>query len=380
MCFSVRPGDSVLISGGRSPVALEMARLFGRSGYRVFVVESEGANLCSLSKYVSQCFRVASPRFRSEAFIEGLLELVERFQVNLFVPTCEEVFCVSQFADRFPQGCRVLAVEWAWMERLHRKDSFVEVARGFGLRVPETKPVRDLKTFSTKVRLVLKPVYSRFGGEVKVVDSLARGSVARGAGKEGREWIAQEYLSGSEVHYFGVVSKGEILVGVCYRGLASKGAAGPSIVFEEVESRSVSDWVANFVERSGISGLVSFDFILTQEGDAVAIECNPRVTSGVHLLARKRGLLAAMVEGIRPVSEGSLHPRPVGLRLACWLLGRRVKVAYDDVVAERGDVWPVLSQCWVLIYFSVKAMLKRVSLEEALVSDLKWDGERMRNG
>ncbi|WP_163568491.1 glycosyltransferase [Fodinicola feengrottensis] len=144
----------MLITGGRAPVALDLARKFARRGARVVVVaESVSAQLCGRSRAVARTHRVPPPRQRPAAFVAALADIVRREEIDLIVPTCEEIFAVSRGLDALP--CEVLAAPLQVLRRLHSKWEFIEAARALGLPVPATWLItspRDLAGHSAAVR------------------------------------------------------------------------------------------------------------------------------------------------------------------------------------------------------------------------------------
>ena len=60
-----------------------------------------------------------------------------------------------------------------------------------------------------------------------------------------------------------------------------------------MEHAAARAWVETFVAREGYTGQIAFDFIETEAGVMYALECNPRATSGVHLLAAHPEFAAA---------------------------------------------------------------------------------------
>ena len=64
------------------------------------------------------------------------------------------------------------------------------------------------------------------------------------------------------------------------------------------DALSAEEWIANFVLDLGYSGFIAFDFILDENGDAWPLECNPRLTSGIHFMDYAD--LAASILGAPP--------------------------------------------------------------------------------
>ena len=58
---------------------------------------------------------------------------------------------------------------------------------------------------------------------------------------------------------------------------------GATTVFQCEQVKSIETWVSAFVKKLNFSGQIAFDFIQTKDGEVYPIECNPRLTSGIHL-------------------------------------------------------------------------------------------------
>jgi hypothetical protein len=362
---------TVLITGGRAPVALDLARKFARSGCRVLVAESSRAQLCSRSRAVVRSFSLPPPNREPSAFVDALVDIVRREHVDVLVPTCEEIFWVSRGLDRLRPLCTVWAAPLDQLRQLHSKWEFIELARTAGLPVPLTQ----LSSIPTPY--VLKPVFSRFGTEVHVVtDTPPQVDVSRG-------WVTQEFLTGQQVCTYSVAVDGRLVAHAAY---ATEFTAGPGacIAFEPADFPAVDSWVERFVKSIEFTGQIAFDFIVGESGEALPLECNPRATSGVHLLPDE---LSAVFLGNLPLSP----LRPTGDRtmiamamlsfglasVRSWRgLRRWVSVfrTSADVIGVPGDRRPFWSQFAVLRQNAVQALRERRSVIACSTADIEWDG------
>src|SRR5258708_3602315 len=137
---------TVLLTGGRAPVTLELARLFQRAGHRVLMAESLPWHLSRPSRAVSANFQVPPPRQDPRGFTRALASIVRRERVDLVLPTCEEIYAVARGrAELEAAGGRrekplvVLAEPLETLRGLHNKWLFAEKARRHGLCVPATR-------------------------------------------------------------------------------------------------------------------------------------------------------------------------------------------------------------------------------------------------
>lgn len=375
---------TVLITGGRAPVALDLARKFARAGARVVVADSASAQLCRRSRAVARSYRVPPPNRRPDAFVDALVQIVRAEGVDLVVPTCEEVFFVARGRDELRAHCAVLADPLAVLRRLHSKWEFPRWAAELGLPVPGTRLVTSTEQLVDLPRpFVLKPVFSRFGTHVHVVVDRVP-AVDIGAA---RPWVAQELLTGRQVCTYSVASAGRLVAHAAY---ATEFTAGPGacIAFEPVDHPGVDAWVRRFVAGSGVSGQIAFDFMVTAGGEAVPLECNPRATSGVHLLGDDlpAALLGAALgdagPAVRPAPDAramiAMAMLSFGLAsVRSWSGLRRwgqVVAGSSDVIAVPGDRGPFGSQFAVLAENGVRALRTGRSVIECSTHDIAWDG------
>lgn len=197
----------VLLTGGRAPVTLELARMLHGEGCQVYVAESAEYHLCRVSSAVAASFRVPAPRSDPEGYMAALAALIERCRIDLLVPMCEEIFYIAAGMARLPQRCRVLADKLGLLAQLHHKHSFIRLAEHHGCSVPATRLLtgaaqwRQAATEAQAGALVLKPAYSRFAAQVLLPQQLRapRGDTRRGcasAGLDGADGVEAERAHG----------------------------------------------------------------------------------------------------------------------------------------------------------------------------------------
>ena len=118
------------------------------------------------------------------------------------------------------------------------------------------------------------------------------------------------------------------------------------------------------MEKNQFTGQIAFDFIQSHDGQIYALECNPRATSGVHLLASHpkfaEAFLNPNMDCITPTGDDSsmlatamlVYGLPRALkqkRLAQWV---KTFFTSDDVILDFKDPMPFISnlRVFLLIY------------------------------
>ncbi|KAA8754918.1 ATP-grasp domain-containing protein [Paenibacillus sp. UASWS1643] len=393
-----------------------------RAGHRVYVAESAVRHLTRSSRAVKQCAVVPSPRHDTRNYLAELERLVQDWQIDLLIPMCEEVFYVAQGADRLRAYCRVLVTTMEQLHELHHKYDFIRLAGSLGLPVPDTRLINNQQEWM-EVQSVLgeagdwvwKPVYSRFAAKVRMptrlIDDAGAGTAQEGhtSKKKHRHlrnnppeegelspaspWVAQAYIPGQMLCTYSIAHEGQLVAHATYDSRYRTGSVGASVFFEQVEHEGALAWVRQFVQATGFSGQIGFDFIEGQDGQVYAIECNPRATSGIHLFHPGDDLVRALTEPETLVKEGRMITPARGSKamLLLPMLGSGLQQIFGkekfrawvaawrgarDVVYMRKDIQPLFEQFAVVLSAWRLARSQKFSLTEALTHDIEWNGEQ----
>jgi hypothetical protein len=375
------PNPTVLLTLGRLPKALALARACRAAGCRVLVADPFRWHLCRPSRDVDRCFRVSAPNDPDGDYIGDLLKIVGEEKVDIVLPVSEEALHVVRLADALPDGVRLWTGRRDELAELHDKLSFVERVQALGLTAPVSVPGGSAAAaeLAATQDYVVKPRHSCSGIGLR----LARAGEAPGD-LDARS-LVQARVEGDHLSTLSLVHEGREIATVVYRGRVFAGTV--AICFERVDdAREVEDWVQRFLRDSDYSGFLAFDFIVDEAGVAQAIECNPRVTSGVHFFdggALGRALLdpAACTDipysGIRrqqwaystltETYAALFRPREF-MRRFREMLGAR------DVVWSAHDPLPFLlmtPMSWEILW---PAMTSELTLGEATQRDIAWFG------
>jgi predicted ATP-grasp superfamily ATP-dependent carboligase len=383
----------ILLTGGVTFAAMDLARLFARQGHEVYLADNAVFPVTRFSKCVKRYIRVPKARFRSREYVAALLSIISEEQINVFIPTYEEIFYVARSADRFPPDCIIWADTFGTLDMLHNKWTFVEHAKSIGLQTPKTEQVYSrqqlvsrLATVSEKV--VLKPVYSRFASQTFVWN---RGEKLPASIRptETQPWVLQEFIEGRHLCTYSLVQKGRVLAHCTYPSQQQWGI-GSSTVFEYKNDSKVQNWVELFAAQTGFTGQVGFDFIETTSGVLYPIECNPRATSGVHLFNKTPELVGQFLGDPK---GGIVFPSGTEVRSAkFWLLVRLIRLIFcnqpvrewkttwhflhrsGDVSCEKEDLWPLVGQMISLGESLIKSVRLGILPRDIVTHDCGYNG------
>jgi predicted ATP-grasp superfamily ATP-dependent carboligase len=368
--------QTVLLTLGRLPKGLDIARSFHAAGWRVLVAEPFGWHLCGLSRSVAKSFQVPAPNTDKAGYLEALLALIAREGVSLVVPISEETMHVAALGQRLPDDVTLFTASFKDILALHDKLQFAQGLEQAGIAAPKTALLG-----SPEAQLIadIAPtiVKDRWGASGSNVEFLEQGKKLPNR----RDALVQERLDGDEVSSFSIVHGGKVTATVVYRPVIRDGTV--STVFERIDAPLVEAYVGKIAARSGHTGFLSFDMML--DGDQVtAFECNPRANSGIHLLETADIARAILESGYVPrfnhhTRMQQAYPTLTLLWSAIgnWSRYRQIGKALftsRDVTWHLSDPLPfalMTPATWPLLR---QAIFEGRSLGEAAIHDIGWFG------
>jgi predicted ATP-grasp superfamily ATP-dependent carboligase len=395
---------NVLLTGGRAPVTLVLARCFQQAGWRVFSAESIPQHLCSRSPAVVQNYQVASPRFMVDRYIQDLLTIVQAQQIDLLVPTCEEIYYIARHRDVLAQHCQVFCEDMAKLDLLHNKYRFIEHIASLSLPTPRTVMVTDQEGLRLTVNefqeqgewLVLKPVYSRFGTQARILSSISiKELIGAAAAQTGAmmeiphvtpkfPWVVQEFIAGQQYCTYSVAQAGVVVATAIYP-VQFTAEDGACVYYELVQLPEVDCWIQRIVESLEFTGQIAFDLIVDRQGIIYPIECNPRATSGLCLIQDR--LVAALLNDPQP--ETAPPVQPYMLLLAMWIYGLPSAIRQGQWAYYWQQLWRAKDLLWDIRDWSIGWRLAQmmlgfygisrdheISLTAATTFDIEWNGEQ----
>ena len=382
-----------LVTGARAPAALELIRRLGRAGHAVLAADCVRAPVGRFSRHVRRYFQIPGPREDPRGFIAGVRDIAAAEKVDVLVPTCEEIYHLGLYRDQLNKVCTVFCPDPATLLTLHHKGRFAGLTHGLGTEVlaPESVLVTDAAGRCRLAResrsWVFKPVYSRSASRTLVRPSA--GAVERLALDPVNPWLAQRFVAGRELSSYSFAVRGRLQAHVLYYSRHRAGLAA-GIYFVPEENATARCFVAGLTAHLGFTGQIAFDFIeCADTGRLFVLECNPRATSGVHLLDPDFDLGAALCGDADEPPPGAVayFPRPpmVGAAMLIVGLGQAVRMgrlaswwrdfaAGRDVVFTRDDPLPCLGQLASLAELAVAGWRRRAGMLAAASADIEWNG------
>jgi hypothetical protein len=288
------------------------------------------------------------------------VRLVQEEGVDVYVPVCSPASSIHDADAKaaLEAHCEVLHVGPETVRALDDKHAFARSAQALGLPVPDThritdpQQVADFDFAGREHRYILKSI------AYDPVNRLDLTPLPRPTPEEtaafvaskpitpDNSWILQSLVTGREFCTHSTVVDGRIQVWSCSPSSAFQ------VNYEMVENPAIRQWVQGFVEPLRITGQVSFDFIETDDGQVLPIECNPRTHSAITMFQDHPGLAHAYLDrldepivplpGSRPTYWSHHEAWRLVRHPTTWRTRWRVVREGTDAVFDRTDPMPFL--------------------------------------
>ena len=370
----------VLVTGGRAPASMDLMRSLINQGYSVYSADSMDFPLGRFVRGLEKHIKISKPNSDYNRYIQNLKSIIIEHQIDLLIPTCEEIFFVSLGYEELSKYTRLLCEPFMQLKTLHNKFIFNYLALDYGLDAPQSWLLtreEDKASIPLNQDIVLKPIFSRFGTNVMIKPS----PQAIMDLKLTVPYIAQRFVSGKEYCSYAIADKGRVLVQTAYHPKYTSGPAA-GIYFEPANIDAITNFVTVFCKKYNFSGQIAFDFIVSEER-AFVLECNPRITSGFHFISEHINW-STLLQGQEQAPYSATQPYMLGLPMKLQarnhLLKNPKKFISDykrahDVLKNKDYPWLGLKSCLTLTNILHRMIKEKKNFHRASTDDIEFNGE-----
>lgn len=378
----------ILVTSTRSVATLDLIRLLAKAGYLVFAAETFSSAIANKSNYLQSFDIISAPKDNEKLYIQDLLSIIKHRRIDLLIPTCEEIFYIAKYRNLLTPHCDVFCSTFDLLTKFHNKWEFSQLVHNdINVASPPTFLITDSsslqKYISCSEGLVFKPVYSRFADKTLICpapNSLKKIDFSKGP------WIAQTFIKGQEICAYNIAHNGNLSLHGCYKNKYRAGK-GAGVYFHAVQNERILTFVRHFVAQYQFHGQISFDFIIDAKGKIFVIECNPRLTSGLHLFREQDETVHYILNHKNHlISATSQKSYMLSLPLIMYglvaVIKKRVefKIFLKDlrhatcVTYDPEDRQPFYQQLQCLFTFFYRSIKNKISILEATTYDIEWNG------
>ncbi len=382
--------NTVLITGARAPIALDLAHSFEAAGWEPHLADCVQPWAARLSHFGrAQLHRFAPPRQHFARFTADIAALIAQLGPVMIIPTCEEVFYLAAAAATLGVSDILFAPPLDILRSLHSKVEFAALAQRCGIAAPITHRVTTRDALQQWVphadAFVFKPEFSRFA-----INTLVRPTIRALADiipTPEIPWVVQEFVQGTEICLWSAARQGAIIAFAAYQPRWRFGRSS-SFYFDPDSDPNLFEFCSVIAKETNFTGQLSFDVIRDPWGVIRPLECNPRGVSGIHLFAAAPALARALAgQGecvIAPMAPRHLAPAmwllgaPQALRRGQWRTFRTDLQRGADALALPGDRWSRLGTLFDASRFFYAGLKHGRSATRQSTDDIEWNGEDIR--
>ncbi len=293
MTAARQPGR-VILTYGRSLMALVIARSLAERGVEVIACDDVGLTVCSFSRSVQETFTVAPWDREPEQFLQDLEAAVLEYAPNdgrpyVLMPVFREIDLIARNRARFEPAIKIAAPNIQSIELVTPKHHLARLAEEAGLDAPRSwRPtshaaLRKL-TSSLPFPLILKPVDGAGGRGVARCETAQE--IEAHADKLGFDEppLLQECIEGEDYCVAVLAREGALKAIMAYRNVTTfPRQAGAGAVRETVDAAPFRETAEKLLAETAWDGVAQLDF--RWSGDAKTkpklIEVNARFWAGI---------------------------------------------------------------------------------------------------
>jgi glutathione synthase/RimK-type ligase-like ATP-grasp enzyme len=378
----------VLVTSSRMPFAVGMVRKLADAGHSVYASDAYELAPGSHSRYLAGHFVTASPRDDTQRFVADVERIATDNAIDVIVPAFEEAFYLATQHDRISEAARLYAAGFETLARLHDKAVFQALVTRLGLRTPETLVARSDAELRDQIerfpRYFARAAFSRGGVGLLTNTGPLAGHVSVDDCHPTPEspWLVQEFVDGPMLCTYSTMHSGTATAHCTYRA-PRQWEHSTAIQFMSVDGTETREVAERIASDLGYTGQMSLDFV-DSDGELFLIECNPRATDGVLLVA-DRDLAEGILESDR--TPTMVEPgQEIQLDLAVF--GQMFSEGLDEIPrsirdlarvrdADKGwhDHMPTLYSFLAFAHHAKLKLETRKALFVAMAQDISWDGE-----
>jgi predicted ATP-grasp superfamily ATP-dependent carboligase len=383
----ILPNKNILITGGRAPATLQLARLLHQQKHNIYIADTFAYNLSGVSQFINKSFVIPPPRQAPKAFVKEMKRILKDYQIDILLPTCEETFHVSKYKDTFSTNCFVFCAPICTLHQLHDKWQFNQLLKKLTLPYPISFLAQSyaeaIEQIATLDKFVAKPNYSRFADNVLINDKKALKDIDIHPNKS---WVIQQFIAGNHFCSFSVAHQGKFVAHSVYP-VSYRVGNGAAVYFESTSVPAIRAIIQKIALATNYTGFLSFDFIQSdQDGLFYTLECNPRLTSGIHLFDAKDSFMPFDSNQNKICYPNPKNKMMLTLAMLVYslpevrsfrelLLLLKKMLQAEDAVFKWKDIKPFFAQLYTIFHFYRIAKQNNISILEATTHHIEWNGE-----
>jgi predicted ATP-grasp superfamily ATP-dependent carboligase len=285
-------GGRVIVTYGRSLMALTIAQSLGSRGVEVIGCDDVGLTVLSFSRYANKHFVHASAAKEPDRFIDDLEAAIIRHKPAdgrpyVLMPCFQETRLIARHAERLSRQIKIAAPAIEAIRAVDPKDCLMRTAKSLALRIPATWTSEELALDPSAVPhtfpVIAKPPRGVGGRGVRRLDSADDLAVALAEWREkGQAMLVQDFASGEDYCLTALFDGGVLKASAAYHNLSQfPHGSGAGVLRETVEDTPFLDTAQALFGALKWTGVAEIDFRWDGLTAPYLIEVNPRFWAGL---------------------------------------------------------------------------------------------------
>jgi predicted ATP-grasp superfamily ATP-dependent carboligase len=282
----------VIVTYGRSLIALTIAQSLGSRGVEVVGCDDVGLTVLSFSRYATKHFIHASATADPDRFIDDLEAAIIRYKPPedrpyVLMPCFQETRLIARHAERLSRHITIAAPAIEAIRAVDPKDNLMRTARGLNLRIPSTWTSEELASGAlpapTVFPVIVKPTRGVGGrGVHRIVDAEALATALADWRANGDSMLVQDFVRGEDYCLTALFDRGVLKASAAYHNLSQfPRGAGAGVLRETVDDAPFLAPVRALFGALGWTGVAEIDFRWDGSAEPYLIEVNPRFWAGL---------------------------------------------------------------------------------------------------
>jgi predicted ATP-grasp superfamily ATP-dependent carboligase len=282
----------VIVTYGRSLMALTIAQSLGSRGVEVVGCDDIGLTALSFSRYAKKHFVHASATSDPDRFIDDLEAAIIRYKPAddrpyVLMPCFQETRLIAREAERLSRHIKVAAPGIDAIRAVDPKDSLMRTAQAMSLRIPSTwtsdELADGLAVGPTIFPVIAKPPHGVGGrGVRRINDADELAAALLDWRMKAQAMLVQDFAPGEDYCLTALFDRGVLKASAAYHNLSQfPRGAGAGVLRETVEDTPFLATAQALFGALGWTGVVEIDFRWDGASAPYLIEVNPRFWAGL---------------------------------------------------------------------------------------------------
>lgn len=286
----------VILTYGRSLMALTAAHSLGERGIEIIGCDDVDMTVLSFSNYTTNYFTHAPYQSHLDQYLDDMEENIKKYKPDddrpyILMPMFRDAKIIAKFKERFEPFITVATPDYDTIRQITPKSVFADTCERLGLTIPLTLQPQDESELESLLEEIEYPVL------VKTIDGVGGRGITKAHNEQelrtqykesvtsyGTSPLIQEVIDGKDYCLTAICDRGKIVSSMAYTNIYQfPRGTGAGIMRETISEQPFIEASEKLLGSLGWHGIAQIDFRWTgkESDDVYLIESNPRFWAGL---------------------------------------------------------------------------------------------------